>query len=137
MQRRLALSDEIKQTLRKMAQFSISTNQINEIQQKNLKMYPFVFFNGVKSVKIEYDLTNHSKVDYELDPKSAEITYKFNKPVTDNFKIVYHIEIDESEANPNMEKRFDALEKSIKTLLWNGIPLEVLFNKKSVYKSVI
>lgn len=127
--------NEIKETLRKMAQFSISNNQINEIQEKNLKAYPFVFFNGVKSLKIEYDLTNHSKVDYDTNPKTLEIVYKFSKPDTRNFRIAYDIEIDESEPNPHMEKRFDALEKAIHTLFWKGIPVEVSFNGKVVYTS--
>lgn len=118
-----------------MAQFSISNNQINEVQQKNLKAYPFIFFNGVKSVKIEYDLTNHSKVEYDTNPKSLEIVYKFGKPVTDNFHISYDIEIDESDPNPHMEKLFEALEKAVQTLFWRGIPLKVVFNGKTVYSS--
>ncbi len=137
MGRRLALSEdqEVKETLKKMAQFSISNNQINEIQQHNLKAYPFVFFNGVKSVKIDYDLTNHNKVEYDTNPKTLEIVYRFGKPSTENFRISYDIEIDESEYNPHMEKRFAALEKSICTLFWRGIPVEVSFNGKNVYKS--
>lgn len=130
------MSDQdTKETLKKMAQFSISTNQINEIQEKNLKIYPFVFFNGVKSVSIEYDLTTHNSVDYETNPKTLDITYKFNKPNTDNFKISYDLAIDESQENHHMEKRFEALEKSVATLLWRGIPIEVAFNGKNVYKS--
>lgn len=133
----MALSDQIdpREMLKKMAQLSITTNQINEIQQKNLKMYPFVFFNGVKSVSIEYDLTNQSKVNYDTDPKTMEIVYKFDKPIVDNFKVLYDLKIDETQDNPHMEKRFDALEKSIATLFWNGIPIEVKFNGKSVYTS--
>ena len=121
--------------LREMAKFSISNNKISEVHVRNLKMYPLVFFNGVKSARIDYDITNHSTVDYEIDPKAIEITYKFNKPHTDNFKISYYLEIEESAENDNLEKRFEALEKSIATLLWNGIPLEVFFNNKSVYVS--
>lgn len=137
MQRRSALSEEneTKDLLKKMALFSISTNQLSEIHQKNLKMYPFVFFNGVKSVEIDYDITNHSSVDYDTNPKTMEIVYKFNKPNTDHFKIKYYLSIDESEVNDHMEKRFEALERAIATLLWNEIPLEVFFNNKSVYVS--
>ena len=131
------MSDQIdaREMLKKMAQLSITTNQINEIQQKNLKMYPFVFFNGVSSVSIEYDLTNESNVNYDTNPKTMEIVYKFDKPIVDNFKVSYDLQIDESQDNSHIEKRFDALEKSIATLFWNGIPLEVKFNGKTVYKS--
>ena len=126
---------DAREMLKKMAQLSITTNQINEIQQKNLKMYPFVFFNGVSSVSIEYDLTNESNVNYDTNPKTMEIVYKFDKPIVDNFKVSYDLQIDESQDNSHIEKRFDALEKSIATLFWNGIPLEVKFNGKTVYKS--
>ena len=131
------MSEQIdaREMLKKMAQLSITTNQINEIQQKNLKMYPFVFFNGVRSVSIDYDLTNESKVNYDTNPKTMEIVYKFDKPIVDNFKVSYDLQIDESEDNSHLEKRFDALEKSIATLFWNGIPLEVKFNGKIVYTS--
>ena len=126
---------EVKEILKKMAQFSISNNQINEIQQQNLKAYPFVFFNGVKSAKIDYDLTNHSKVEYDTNPKTLEIVYKFGKPQTENFKISYDIEIDKSASNPHLEKRFEALERAIHTLFWKGIPLEISFNGLRVYTS--
>lgn len=131
----MASSDEsdVKETLKKMAQFSISTNKINEVQEKNLKMYPFVFFNGVKSARIEYDLINHSNVDYDTNPKTFEIVYRFNKPKTDNFKLIYDLEMETSANNEHLEKRFEALEKSVATLLWKGIPLEVHFNGKKVY----
>lgn len=127
--------DEVKEIVRKMAQFSISTNQINEIQEKNLKMYPLVCFNGVKSIKIEYDLTNNSKVEYDTNPKTMEIVYKFDKPVTDNFRIVYNLEIDETQDNSNLDARLDYLEKCVHNLFWKGIPIEVFFNGKSVHKS--
>lgn len=128
--------NETKDILKKMAQLTISSNQINEVQQKNLKMYALVFFNGVKTVKIDYDLTNTSTVDFDTDPVKMDIVYKFQKPKTDNFKITYYLEIDESQGNSSLDKRFDALEKAIATLFWTGIPIEVLFNGKSVYKSV-
>lgn len=131
----MASSDEneVKETLKKMAQFSISTNKINDIQQRNLQYFPFVFFNGVKTARIEYDLINHSSVDYDTDPKTLEIVYKFNKPKTDNFKIVYDLEMEPWAVNEQLDKRFDALEKSIATLLWKGIPIEVHFNGKKAY----
>jgi|GEM_PF-2640723 len=127
---------EIKEVVNKMAQLSISTNMINQIQQENLKMYPFVFFNGIKSVKIDYDLTSLSRVETENDPKNLNITYKFDTPITEHFCIVYDLEIDESQDNGNLDKRFEALEKSISTLFWNGIFVEVNFNGKNVHKSV-
>jgi hypothetical protein len=127
------LSDT-KDTIKKMAQFAISTNKISEIQIKNLQMWPFVFFNGVKSVNIDYDLTTNNAVSYEAN-KDNDIKYKFAKPITDHFHISYDLEIDENQDNSHIEKRFKALENSIQTLFWSGIPLSVAFNGRNVYKS--
>jgi len=118
-----------------MAQLSIHSNRINEVHELNLKTYPFLFFNGVKSAKIEYNLENQSIVDYEADNKKIEIRYKLDKPKIDHFKIIYDLSIDETIQNEYLDKRFEALERSISALLWNGIFLEVIFNNKSVYKS--
>jgi hypothetical protein len=126
--------DEKKEIVRKMAQFSISTNKINEIQEKNLKMYPFICFNGVKAVEIVYDLTNNSKVDYDTDPKTLEIVYKFNN-TPNNFRVEYHLKIDESQDNSNLDFRLDYLEKCVHNLFWKGIPVLVFFNGILTLKS--
>lgn len=129
--------NEIKEVLKKMAQLSITTNQINGVQQANLKAFPLVFFNGVKSAKVEYDLTNNSGINYDTDPKTLDITYNFGKPETRNFKIKYSLEMesDAEELNFLLDKRFEALENAISTLLWKGIPISVDFNGKNIYKS--
>jgi len=128
------LSDT-KETLRNMAKFAISTNQISEVHVKNLKLWPFIFFNGVKSVKLDYDLTTNSRVTSDTDEKTGNVEYRFDDPDTKNFHISYDLEIDESQDNSNLEKRFDALEKSVYTLFWAGIPVEVAFNGKRVYQT--
>lgn len=123
-----------KDTIKQMAKFAISTNKISEIQVRNLQTWPFVFFNGVKSVSIDYDLTTNNAVSYETN-KDNDVNYKFAKPSTDHFHISYDLEIDETQDNSHIEKRFEALEKSIQTLFWSGIPLSISFNSRNVYKS--
>lgn len=126
---------EIRETLTGMAKLSISTNTLNEIHIKNLKAYPYVFFNGVKAVQIDYNLHTDSKIDYETDKKSFEIKYNINKPDTSHFFIKYSLQIDETQDNSHLENRFIALENAIRTLFWVGIPLEVYFNGNKMYKS--
>src|ERR1017187_6508651 len=117
-----------------MAKLSLVSNRINEIQLKNLQTYPFVFFNGVHAARIDYDFSNKSLVGTSEDEKNLEISYQVN-PQTRNFKVIYHLDIDENENNANLDKRFDTLCNSISNLFWRGILVEVYFNDNRVYTS--
>lgn len=128
------------QVIREMAHLSIINGKINPVQEKNLKMYPFVFFNGVTAAQIEYDLTGKNRIEVEEDinldtlKDDKAIKYNFKRPSTDHFKVIYSLEINEQD-NDQLEKRFDAISKAVKTLLWNNILVEVKFNNKTVYSS--
>jgi hypothetical protein len=102
-----------------MAQLSVLSNRINEIQEKNLKMYPFVFFNDVKSVKIEFDL---SKVDDNglMNHGDHHVTY-----FLDMFE----------ESNDQMDRRMAAIEASVRSLFWNDLKVRVVVNGKLAYES--
>lgn len=128
-------NNDIRSLLKDMAKLTVSTNTFTPVQEKNLKLFPLIFFNGVKSATVEFDLSTDSTVDVIEDKEKFDLKFEFVKPNTDHFKIKYNLEIDESQDNSPLDKRFEALEKAISTLLWGGIPLEVLFNNKSVYKS--
>lgn len=108
--------------LKEMATLTLLSNQINEIQMKNMKMFPLVFFNGVKSVKIDYDLA-HKKMSGD-------------DPVENNSAVSYFLDIDETKDNGFLDKRFAHLEAAIRGLFWNDIKVEVYFNKRIVFKSV-
>jgi len=122
--------------VREMAKLSLATNRISSVQEKNLKTFPFVFFNGVKSAKIEYDVRNDNPIEYELDPRNLDIKYKFGEPATGHFKITYHIDLDDSEDNHNMEKRYKHLEGAVRTLFWQDTIVEININGSLGYKSV-
>jgi hypothetical protein len=113
------LSDIIKTQLREMAQLSVLSNRISEIQEKNLKMYPFVFFNDVKSVKIEFDL---SKVDDNGLMNHGD------------HHVTYFLDVLE-ETNPQPEKRMSAIEAATRTLFWNDLKVRVVVNGKLAYES--
>jgi hypothetical protein len=119
MRRRLALSDTIKAQLREMAQLSVLSNRINEIQEKNLKMYPFVFFNDVKSVKIEFDL---SKVDDNGLMNHGD------------HHVTYFLDVLE-ESNNQLDRRMAAIEASTRSLFWNDLKVRVVMNGKLAYES--
>ena len=128
--------EEIKslETVREMAKLTMVSNRINELQAKNLKMYPFVFFDGVKTAHIDYDFSAESLIGAEEDNKNIQIKYHLT-PQTKNFKVIYKLDIDQEKGNSNIDKRFEALSASIANLFWTGILVEVYFNDKIAYTS--
>lgn len=113
-------NNELDQKVREMAKLTMLSNKINEIQEKNLKMFPLVFFNGVKSVKIDYDLGS------EITDDTASGHRNFVK---------YSISLDDTQDNGKPELRFEHLSKSVRGLFWNNIDVVVLFNGKKVYEN--
>lgn len=134
MLRRLGLSESsTRQTLREMAQLSLLTDKISEVQVKNLKMYPFIFFEAVKQVSIRYDLSNDLGVDFAKE-KEPEPEYRFQAPETKHLIVSYYLDLDER-LNGSLPKRFQAIEDSVRTIFWKQVKVEVYFNNKKVYES--
>ena len=126
---------EREEKVKDMARLSILEGKLNDIQVKNLRMFPLIFFNGVKEAKIEYDLGHERPtVEYEKDIKKMEIKYKFPRPET-NHSITYRISLDETQDNSNLDNRFFAIEKAVRDLFWKNIKVSVFFNDKLVYES--
>lgn len=123
------MSDDAETQVKEMAKLVIYSNKISEIHEKNMKMYPFVFFEGIKSVKIDYNLERID--DVNLD-KLHNLT--INKPTNASY-VKYILDIDTSIEQSNIDRRFAALEASIRTLFWKNIVVEIVFNDKTVYKS--
>lgn len=126
------MSDDTASKVREMARLSLMHNKINPIQEKNLKMYPFVFFEGVTTVKIDYDLSCNNPVEVEEDPQKTNISYKFQQLRTKHFRVTYYLELDESK-NDKLDKRFEAIETSVRNLFWKETSVQVYFNGKLVF----
>lgn len=126
---------DVQKTIRDMARLSLLSNKINEIQEKNLKIYGFAFFYGVSEAKIDYDFSNKALVDTEEDKKNFELKYKLGELDTSHFRISYYLTIDEKTENSHLDKRFSALEQAVRHLFWKGIRVEVFFNDKKVFES--
>lgn len=107
--------------LSEMAKLTMLSGRVSEVQLKNLKYYPLVYFDDVTEVKIDYDL---------MPDKSMG-----DEPTKCNSLISYYLTLDETK-NIELDKRFLALEKSVRYLFWSDVQLEVYFNKKIVYKSI-
>ena len=117
--------------LSEMARLTALSGRISEVQERNLKMFPLVFFDGIQEVKIDYDLS------YKSDVLEDEISGKLiiNAPTRNNY-IAYYLTLDETKNTTDLDKRYMALEKSVRALFWTDISIEVYFNNQIKYKSV-
>lgn len=119
--------NEIKQTIRDMAKLSVLSGKISESQEKNLKMFPLIMFNGVKSAIIDYDLANRlDRMVQKEDEKDKE------KAV---YTVSYKLSIDDNADNSPLDRRFLALESSVRSIFWKDIVVKVYFNDRKVYES--
>jgi len=130
----LSENEIARQKVLEMARLSMLTDRISEVHIKNLQMYPFVFFENVTSVKIDYDLSNKLGVDTKEDTKNADIEYSIDSAKTNHLRVSYRLTLNEK-SNDNLERRFAAIEESTRTLFWKQVSVEVYFNDKKVYGS--
>ena|ERR1035437_3110726 len=126
---------ESQSKVRDMAKLSILAGRISDVQEKNLKMYPLIFFEGVKTAVIDYDFSSESLVTTEENKKDMTLKYNMKGVETRHFKASYYLDLYEGAQNNNLEKRFAALENAVRTLFWKDTKVEVYFNNKKVYPS--
>jgi hypothetical protein len=115
-----------------MANLTMISGRINAMQEYNLKIYPLVFFNGVSSVKIDYDFSSNNKVEYEQNKSTLDTTFKIENKFTP--KVEYFIELEEAQ-NDLLNKRFEHLEKSVRAIFWQDTKIMIYFNNKLVFES--
>lgn len=126
---------ETEEQIREMAKLTLLTNRINPIQEKNLKMFPLIFFNGILSAKVDFDLSNEQMIESIENKKDLELTYQFSKAETGHLRVSYHLEIDEKANNHTMDSRFSAITQAVQNLLFREIRVQVFINNKKVYES--
>jgi len=107
-------TSDTESKVRELAKLSILTNRISEVHEKNLKAYPFIFFNGVKEASVEYDLERGEGNQVSLS-----------------------LLLNNGADNPFMEKRFEALDTSIKNLFWKEVTVSVKIDGKEVFNSKV
>jgi hypothetical protein len=116
-------------TVKEMAKLAIISNRISEVHEKNMKTYPFIFFDGVKDVKIDYDLSNKANID-ESDYKQLRV----NTPTANHF-VKYYLTINPETQNQNMDRRLTAIESAIRTLFWKNVTVFIYINDKLIFES--
>jgi hypothetical protein len=123
------LSEDIQNTVRGMAALVLNSNRISEVHEKSMKSYPFIYFDAVSAVKIDYDLTHESNVDLD-----KENNIKVKSPLKNCF-VSYYLTLDESKIDQNLKVRFAALENSTRVLFWKDLPVKIYFNDRLVFES--
>jgi hypothetical protein len=123
-----------------MAKLVHLSGRISEFHEKNLKNYALIFFDGVKEAAIEYDFSHRPSNDGPKEtPKSPDEFYKEIGRAAMSMKsdafVAYRLKIQEGIDQTHLDKRFDALEKSVRSLFWKDVVIKVYFNEKIVYES--
>jgi hypothetical protein len=128
------LSD-VDDKIKEMAKLTMLSNKLNDIQLKNLKSFPFIYFDGINELVMEYDLSNNLDVDTEENSKLVDIKYQFGT-TTGHLHVTYKMKIEPYlEKMNHLEKRFEHLETSVRTILWKDVKVRVFFNDKLVFES--
>src|SRR5271168_726111 len=115
--------------LSEMARLTALSGRISDVQEKNLKLFPMVFFNDVDVCKIDYDLSHKQDVLEDIEGNLA-----ISAPAKNHF-VAYHLTLNETSNTFGLDKRYEALEKSVRTLFWTDVSVEVYLNGQIKYKS--
>jgi len=100
--------------VRELAKLSILSDRISDFHKQNMETFPRIYFNGFKEASIDYDLKRGNK----------------------NY-VNYRIQLKEGSENPSLEKRLEALDKSIKNLFWKEVSVSVELDGKRVFSSEV
>lgn len=124
------MEESTNQTVREMAKLAMFANRLSDVQLNNLKMYPFIFFEGVKSVKLDYNLDQTRNVDSVPNTENLEIDYKISH--TKNVhSVIYDLQIANTEQT-YLDKRVRALTNAVHDLLWKDIKVTILLNGQEI-----
>lgn len=104
------MSDQTSiQDLNKLVMFS---GRLSEVHIKNMKSFPWIFFNDLKEFKL----------DYSIGTKRGETSL-----------VVYDLSIDTDV--DNLDKRAKALESAVRSLFWKETSIALSINGHEVYQS--
>jgi hypothetical protein len=123
-----------------MAKLVHLSGRISEFHEKNLKMFPYVFFEGVKEAVVEYDFSHRpSDSGPKETPKTSDEFYKEIGKAAMNMKsdsfVSYKLKIHAGAEQTHIDKRFEALTQSVRSLFWKDVVIKVYFDDKIVYES--
>lgn len=112
---------DIKQKLQELSQLTLLANRISEIQEENLKKFPFVFFEEIREAQIDYDL------GHGANEATREVNHKSS--------VTYHLLLNKEANTKILDKRFAALENGVRSIFWKDVRVVVYFNGELAYES--
>lgn len=105
------MSESEPTSLKDLRNLMMFFGRLPEIHVKNLQSQPFIYFESVTEVKLDYDLDTKSK----------------------NWFVKYDLTIEKQPIF--LSERINGLEKAIRMLFWKEVVLDLSINGKEVYKS--
>jgi hypothetical protein len=86
--------------------------RISEVHIQNLKNFPWIFFNDLTEVTLDYSVASKKE---------------------DSSMVSYGLVI--AKENDNLEKRYKAIEDAVRALFWKEVHVKIFINHKEVFKS--
>ena len=123
-----------KEIVLEMARLTMLSNKLNDVQLTNLKMYPFIYFENIMQVTVDYDLSNQMSMNTEENSKDVEIDYTISGS-TNHLHVSYYLEFQKGMKQAHLENRYAALEQSVRGLLWKDVVVKIYFEGVIVYES--
>ena len=109
-----------KEIIDDMRKITMLTGEISSVHVQNLKTWPFVVFDDIVSVEIDYDLTKANTLE------TGEGVVIFNT-------MSKEMEKEDLLGQINFEKRCNMLASYVRNMFWKEIKIEVLFNSEQVF----
>lgn len=97
-----------------LTKLTLFFGKVSEVHLKNLKSFPFIYFNQI----------SEAKLDYSVATRGEEGDTLFS----------YDLSLDLAH-NDHVDKRYKALESAIRSLFWKEAKVLIKINGKEVYKS--
>lgn len=102
-----------KQVLDDLNRGIILTGRLPEVHIKNLKTYPFIYFDQLKAAEVTWDI-NVDNVTTE--PSTVHYKLTFEEGFTPDF----------------LKERANGISNAVKTLMWKEVKVDLSLNGKEV-----
>ena len=109
-------TEKILQDMRKI---TMLTGQISSVHEESLKKWPYIIFDDVESVEIDYNLSK----EITKSEKEGYIVFKVRGPIAPK----------DDDSKENIKKRCESLSRWARDMLWPEIKIEVYLNNSKCF----
>lgn len=108
------IKNNVSSILEDMRKITMLTGEISSVHQKSLMKWPYIVFDNVESVEINYDL---SKSTFETQNQNL---------------VEFHVFTSDQNIQ-DLDKKCETLNMWVKDMFWNETHTKVYINKSIVY----